>query len=478
MREPPSSQRHRAARNTASDQDDGFLLESGPLLWDRRLSVGQKLRRGAVALGMVGLVAFLVFGGPAALADVLMRARAAPVRVTTPPPSLAGYMQAGVNVHLPPESSQFSQLSVSPANDPAGTAYACWITRDPYAPDARGLLHVARVQLGSGAWTISTPPERQAAACGVVADSVDAARLLLYFMPGGRSIDNCDLPIAYESADAGRSWSQLHWPHPGAQMCALSLYLVAGDLYAWGDAPLLPARLVPPESAGQLIWSRDAGASWHVADSGLRSAGDLGVVAFRPGGHMLVQTTSSTGRGELFESADHGGHWRSLGMLPGLRPMVYASSDPAVTTHGGWGPLYLVGLSQGQAAPGTMQYLATAYPGERWIAFTPPTDASAHSGSGLVSLLGANVGPSDMLLASSYAPQTNVTQRSSQRYIWIWNPSRGSWSRAHFLLPTGAVVQGFSWYRGSLRIWVLLLGQTSPQQGGELETFLVPPNVS
>jgi hypothetical protein len=45
-------------------------------------------------------------------------------------------------------------------------------------------------------------------------------------------------------------------------------------------------------------------------------------------------------------------------------------------------------------------------------------------------------------------------------------------------LPTGAVVQGFSWYRGSLRIWVLLLGPSSSQQAGELETFLLPPNVS
>src|SRR5260370_7791097 len=92
MREPPSSQRHRAARNTASDQDDGFLLESGPLLWDRRLSLGQKLRRGAVAFGMVGLVPFLVFGGPAALADVLAGPRAAPVPASTRPPPLTVYL--------------------------------------------------------------------------------------------------------------------------------------------------------------------------------------------------------------------------------------------------------------------------------------------------------------------------------------------------------------------------------------------------
>jgi len=188
---------------------------------------------------------------------------------------------------------------------------------------------------------------------------------------------------------------------------------------------------------------------------------------------MLVQTTSSTGRGELFESADHGGHWRSLGMLPGLLPMVYASSDPAVTTHGGWGPLYLVGLSQGQAArarcnilPRPIQVSAgsplrrrptprrTAAP--RWCRSSVPTSARP-------------------IRSLPQATRRRRTSRSGAHSATSGSGARrGEAGRGHTSCcqraPSSRVLL-VPWQPTHLG---LAAGQTSPQQGGELETFLVP----
>jgi hypothetical protein len=430
-----------------------------------RLTRRQKLMRGVGGLLALVVIGFLLLGGPANTLALLSSLRQPQLALAALPPTL--HLSQPRFLSLPPGMTSPSSLRVSPAS---GDLYACWTQPDP-ATRPGGIpsstLHLAVLHGSTSDWTAVRPPLARVDSCLLVPDTASPASVLLsVYGTAPKAADAstvCALPTLYYSADAGHSWAQAVWPSTHVAACSVRLALVDGRIYVYADTPLLPPALLPAGARGRLITSADVGATWHAADDGLPETDSFALVGLRPGGHLLAETFDNSGvsSATLWESETAGADWRSLGLLPGAYPQVYASSDAAEVSNGGWGRLYVSALTPATGAvdgrSGGTPLVATGWPDTRWSTLPPPP-ATGLGDTYVGQVEVAAVGPASALLLLRVAPVSGKNDLAPPLDIWLWNPAHTGWRRATFPLPGGSVAQGESWSGGTLHLWFVRFG--------------------
>jgi hypothetical protein len=469
-----------AARHACDQDDEGepdeIEFEGGTPDWERRLTRREKLARGGSAALVVAVVAYLLLGGPTATV-ALLRALAPrpPEAVAAPaPPTVIAHPRA--NAGVPPGAANNPTIKIVPANGPAGAAYACWL--DPRRINSRTSgrpLRVAFAASGQSSWHSLAPPVAGAASCALAVDLVHADTLLL---AAGRvsvtaNATTCPLPDLYLSTAHETAWQRVPLPRGAAISCsapAPSLALADGRVFVLNDSTLLPARIIPAGALGQLIVTADRGRTWRAADASLAPATSLTLLAMRPGGKLLAQTTPAghPDTGMLWQSADAGAHWRSLGALPGIAPHVYVSSDPGASDHGGWGRLYVSARERPDARGDGPErsFLASAYAGERWARIPGPPgppgtsaipDALAGGGESQIA-----EGPAGALLFTRASADAGRQRLIPPYALWIWDAGRQRWLQYSIPLPANALAQGAAWDGGHITVWLMVIRGVTP----------------
>ena len=460
----------------AYGEPDEIEFEGGTPDWERRLTRREKLVRGGSATLVVAVVAYLLLGGPATTAALLRTlAPRPPEAVAAPaPPAVIAHLRA--NAGVPPGAANNPTLKVAPANGPTGAAYACWLDprRSGSGASARP-LRIASLAGGQSDWQSLAPPVAGAASCALTVDPARADTLLL--AAGHVSVTanatTCPLPDLYLSTAHGAAWQRVPLPRGAAILCSAPAPLFAiadGRVFVESASALLPARAITAGALGQLIVTADRGRTWRVADAGLAPATNLTLLATRPGGHLLAQTSPAghADGGMLWQSADAGAHWRSLGPLPGIAPHVYVSSDPGASDHGGWGRLYVSARERpDKRGDGPERsFLASAYAGEPWVRIPGPPgppgtsaipDALAGGGESQIA-----EGPAGALLFTRSSSDPGRQRLTPPFALWIWDAGRQRWLQYSIPLPANALVQGAAWDGGRITVWLVVIRGVTP----------------
>lgn len=471
-----------AGPGDADDADDA-LIGGESRWWAFSLSREEKLRRGGRAALLVGLVAFLLLGGPGALFNALSSSMPYNhVRwASLPAPQIVSHpvrpsLSLG-QVRLPPGTARTSSLHVSPSNTPNGSAYACWVNSDAQAHGGGvGALHFATLSSPDTQWLAHAPPERDGNSCFIASDPTTPARVLFALWQSADAAENCALPTLYVSVDNGYSWRGVSWPAPSASACLYSLSFIQGQIYALADAPLLPASQRQRGSPGHFVATANYGTSWRALDRGFTDMSMFYVVGIRPGGHLLAQsTTQAEPHSFLYESDNDGASWRSLGQFPVSPAQAYVSSDPNDTGQGGFGRLYLIGRKAADAggAGASAPYFAWATLGGPWIPFAAPPNSSGSPSLQDNPIITADVGPRDSLVLTLATALDSNGSPGASPALWSWDPASTRWARQPYDIPLNSSLQGHSWSDGHMMAWLLITSSGAPQVA-EIQTYVLP----
>lgn len=478
----PREGREQAPETTdSSDDDDNFILETDRHVFDRRLSVRQKLTRAGLALAVVSITSFFVLGGPDAARTFLQsfQSEQAIAAVAAHP------LRTRVELLPPPGEAQTAPtMRISPAAGNRGDAYACWADPGPTGADGivkAGLLHTARLGSDRASWVVLKPPMGIGTRCILVADSVREAWLVIGVYTISSAGATCVLPRLFMSRTAGDTWTRVPWPNEWVNTCGVQLSLVDGHLYATADGPLLIRNALEVGAQERIMTTGDAGVTWQVADIGLPFVSNVVLIGARPGGRLLAQTTddSVAATGTLWESVTDGAEWESLGPLPGANAQVYVSSNPAVTSEGGWGRLYVVAQTETNGIPDGPDHplLASGFPGGSWTGMPLPAAGTGIGGASVPVIDRALVGPGDTLALMRMAPSLDRRQFLPPHYLWVWNPARRTWKLAPFLVQSNSIFQGETWSGDHLRVWMTKVYMGLPPSV-QIETFTLTPAVT
>ena len=435
---------------------------------ERTLSLRQKaLRAGSMAL-LIGLTLYLLLNGPALTLAALHNAGATLDARLHPPklqPTLAerGYQA----VKSPPFAYNLSQISIAPVAGSASTAWACWAS--PFANQGtRGVWSAMAYRTADGgeSWRQLTLPQTSALGCKTLADPERPASALIVLAQGLAPDGSCIAPFIYLTTDAGQSWKQVVWPlGPSEAACSFQMALQGGAIYAWSPQPLVRGTNPDVAPTGRLLVTRDAGATWALADNGLDDNIGLAIVGFRPGGRILATIANARGAGAsdsatLMTSDDYGATWRNLGVLPGAFPQVFVSNDGSVTDHGGWGRLYELAEALTNGSPTTPQqlYLATSYIGQGWTPLPlPPLGADIVNSAQSRQPLVVGLGPAGSLEVERGIVDAANSQLNSARLLWVWNPARSVWLLDPQVVPGNLEMEGVTWRAGDQIYWMTTL---------------------
>jgi photosystem II stability/assembly factor-like uncharacterized protein len=124
-------------------------------------------------------------------------------------------------------------------------------------------------------------------------------------------------PAAFHSTDGGRSW---------APFGSLPVF---GYLRSLRFDPRAPGTLLGLV-AGELVRSRNGGASWEVVQAGLpRQASKTELALDRSSGTFYLAVRTAADLGEVWKSADGGASWTQIAERPGaLHPLVLDGAVP------------------------------------------------------------------------------------------------------------------------------------------------------
>ena len=430
--------------------------------WDRRLSARQKLTRGAAATLVIVLALFALLDGPNAARGALSRVGA--VLFPPPPTPIISASDYSLN-HLPPAAQHIARIALTPETTQPGAAFACWVNSFKDAPaDQRGIAVVYQTDNYARTWRRLPLPTLNGQDCDVIADTTGSDGALVVVWPGYTSGGLCLAPRLFHSRDGGATWGAIPLAAPGVTApCNIQFAVVGDAIFAWSTQPLISGPR-PVNATGRLIVTRDQGATWRVADAGLADDAGLRMVGFRSGGRILATTPDVSGPAgvwKLVESADYGATWRDLGDLPGAFPMVYASTDPSVTSGGGWGRLYVVArtLTGDVPASPSQVLLATATIGADWKTIPlPPLAAGDTTDPEIVGTVVLGVGPAQSLLVEhGDAPTNDDEQLRPARRLWAWSADQRRWLLDPQPTPGNADLMGWGWSQGDQTIWVTSL---------------------
>jgi hypothetical protein len=470
----PSSRAHTRRPTHAPRRRSQF--DAGP---HERVGRRRRLRRGAVAVGVV-LLALVVLLGPAlslALSGALAAARDRIQAAFAPRPLVVSTFTVSAQpITIPAGSAGVGVISISPAQNAPETAYACWPRRDG-ARSAESTLELAHTANGGQTWQPLALPQAftGASGCTVQADALTASGILLAVDPGiadagttdpGTPSAGCVLPDVYV-LHLGETWQRIPLPAELTPECSVHLALAMSAVYLWADAPLV-SRGSP--SDGLFAWSPDLGASWHTAPTGLGAYNTFTLLGVRAGGRLLAQATRAApaSGAVLLESLDGGDTWAERGPLPGNQPIVVppgpsaAPLDDASTVEGGWGPLYATSADLAARPGGTAQY-------QLWTALTPqgpwqrlpaiPVTQPGSDGDGQdAAMLTLGTGPRGGLLVALAAPgDTGDMGNAPARQLWLWDPTRRAWLLGSQGLPPDAFFDGVAYQQDSPTLWLTVI---------------------
>lgn len=440
-----------------------------PLSRHPRLARWRSSRRlRATAAGVALIVALaLILGVPSALVGMLAahRGYTGPTHVThtvtanLPP---AFYSIVHEDVPVPVEAAGVPWMHIAPVNGANNTATICWTDNpaaDPAAPPSQ--VHSAVTTNGGATWHTLRLPSTAGASCAIASDSSRPSGVLLTIYQSNPATDDsggCELPQLYHSANLGQSWQAVIWPANLQYACGLHTSLEDGELYAWATSPLWTSN----GESSEFIHTADDGHTWHVPNTHLVEEGTLQVVGQRPQGKLLV-TTADVGKPyarELWQSVDDGATWQSEGALPGANPTVYVSTDPAVTSSGGWGQLYEIAQSETNGVPDgrASDYVATATLGHGWQPLpAPPQLLALASDPFHGQILGVAVTPGGALVVARGAPDTATAAIAYARFVLLWQPARRQWQLDSNRLPTNSIADGIASAQGKTLLWSIFV---------------------
>lgn len=452
-----------AASSSASPaRSSGTTPAPDASIWERRLTARQKLARVASLALAAALVLFAALDGVGAARGV-MRALD---HALHPPHIQAAFDDGDYKLRgLPPAAQHLPRISLAPELDAAGRLTACWVSPYNNTPDdQRGLAVVARTVDTARDWRREAFPAVEAVDCAVVADSAGTLGKLIIVTPGnvpGNGL--CETPRVFSWSEPGRAWMAIPWATADTTApCDLQFALDSDAIFAWSSAPLLPG-VARASATTRLIVTRDNGATWAPADSGLDDLSGLALVGFRAGGRILAtvpDVRESPGASRLMESHDYGATWRFLGDTPGVFSTIYASTDPGLGDN--WGRLYEIArpLINGAPADSSHIMLATAaQAGGAWsVVPLPPLLAgdTRATPEDDVSIFG--IGPAGSLLVERGVVQGGVNaQLSASRRLWAWSAAQGQWLLD--MRPTlgDAYFFGAGWSHGNEMFWLASL---------------------
>ncbi len=459
------------------DDEQEFVFESGIPSFARRLTRRQKVSRGAVALLVVASAVFVLLGGPAATISLLVSPRQ-PIAAAAQIP--IAHVNQLVPVRLPPGAATIATLHVSPAAGGAGGAYACWVAPSVSMVGARGLgpLRVTVLDARSQPWRGVSPPVPRVARCGIVADTVNPRQALLSAYTRTDQDAACSLPELYFTGDGGSTWQPVPWPDAHRHVCSVRVTLVDGRIYATSADSLLSSGGQASSATGRLIVSADRGRSWHAGDGSFGATASVALAGIRTGGRLLAETHDprKPGVSMLWESRDDGLAWQSLGVLPGANAQVYISQNPADTATGGWGRLYLAAqsLTNGTTEGSSHTFFAAAYPGSAWSVLPSLPVAPVLDGSESRDIIDGGVGPGGLLYVTRAMAGSDDHVFTPQRAVWIWDPRQSQWLLSPVELPANTLLQGISWSRAAMDLWITIIHQGIPPTVQIAEFMLTP----
>jgi hypothetical protein len=369
--------------------------------------------------------------------------------------------------HLPSLALNQPQISLAPAVVASGLAYLCWTNTEsnrliPLAPNQIS----AYVTSNYGRdWRALPIPLTKGQDCTVETDQTGGPDLLLLAAQGD-SANPCQRPLLLVTHDSGATWRSVPLPgeQTGADQCGMQVTLADGAIYVSSQSvnePLLPG--LGGDTSGVITVTRDDGATWRAADTGLGLATQLTLIGFRHGGRILASIPETQGRPEaarLITSDDYGATWRNLGDIPGAFPNIYASTDPGVVGEGGWGQLYAFArpMVKGEAGPTTSFILEAGTVGGHWTTIPAPPllETNANPNNNLPTILG--VGPAGSLFVQrGVVSSTDRSQITPAVWLWAWSRSQKIWLQDTQPFPGNAYLFGWSWSHGSQTYWLTTL---------------------
>jgi hypothetical protein len=429
------------------------------------LNVRRKLARGGIVALAVIVALVLSLGSLPATQTALHGAWNTVWNATHPRPILSAPDYALQN--LPSLAVNQPQISLAPAVVASGVAYLCWanIDSNPLIPLAPNQISAYATSDYGQNWRALPIPLTKGQDCTVETDQLGGPDLLLLAAQGNSS-NPCQSPLLLVSHDSGATWRSLPLPgeQAGMDLCGMQVTLADGAIYASSQSinqPLLPG--LPGQTPGIIAVTRDDGATWRAADTGLGLAAQLTLIGFRHGGRILASIPETHGRPEaarLITSSDYGATWRDLGDIPGAFPTIYASSDPGVVGEGGWGQLYAIArpMVKGEAGPATSFILEAGTVGGHWATIPAPPllETNANPNNNLPTILG--VGPAGSLFVQrGVVSSTDRSQITPALWLWVWSRSQKTWLQDIQPFPSNAFLFGWSWSHGSQTYWLATL---------------------
>lgn len=422
--------------------------EAARALWGRRLTMRQRLMRGALITTLVAATLFALLGGPALLAVGWQRLSFA-LRSGTLAPRLE--MTAWQHV-APPHGVAPAALTY--AVDPADpqTALACQIDKD-------GILAWRTDDLGA-TWLATRVTHQPAQSCQIKVALDASSHLLLVARTADPAQTACSRMQVYLSLFASYQWSLVSLPpaDTGAGACQGDAWLSARWIFAWWTDGGYP------EPTSSLMRSADGGLTWQAADGGLPARGAYlapVLTGYGSGGALLAQVYYWPRRGRLnilrqiVRSLDGGTTWATISRGPPAAVLA-ASLEPRVASAGDWSalyaPIYTDGLFAPPWVPDTPPEAIQRLPhGSGVWSELPPLPVSGATADdhlmGVAAALG--VAPANLLLTLGTDPHKQVTEQpdASDLWLWAWDPQASEW-RLGIQAPPHAQLVGFTWSAG------------------------------
>jgi hypothetical protein len=428
---------------------------------ERRLSGRQKLARGTMIGLVVTLTIFILLNGVARGALSALSSALFPPRHT---PTIPVHDYALEQLPLP--AQHLPRIALAPETARPGVAYACWVNSFEEAPASqRGSPVVYKTEDFAHTWRRLQFPKVEGRDCDIVTGTTGSAEALVTVWPGYITGGLCLAPRLFLTLNGGVTWRAVPWAMTNSMApCDIRFALDGVTVFAWSTTQPLIAGPLPADAVGRLIVTRDAGATWSAADSGLPNDNGLALVGFRAGGRILATAPEAhgpPGAAALMESTDYGASWRNLGDLPGAFPIVYASTDPSATRDGGWGRLYEIArpLADGAQTDTSRAFLATVTIGAGWTPIPlPPLLTGDEASSSAADTIVLGVGPAQSLLVErSVVASSSGAQLSPERRLWAWSVAQGRWLLDPQPSLGNADLLGWGWSHGDQTFWITSL---------------------
>ena len=428
----------------------------GSPVWEKRLSRGAKLRRGAVAALAVALALAVVFGGR--LFDDLTQAFAAihlfppaptatmPVLTAHPPVALPA--STWQEISLPPPHDAYWTFASSPSHP--STLYACGATSKRAGVGVvEGGIVLWRSYDAGYHWKRLALPEKIAPICTIEVAPDDSAQVTV-LMSDASNQGACLQMSAYVSNDDGDTWHAVAIPAidtpAGQQGLSCSLSATKQHLYYWY---YYTVGLQAPRFA---VFERsdDGGQTWVRADNGL-AAGEYAFPTFLQGRNDdafvadVAQVQQKWRDAGVFFTDDAGRHWHYGGVLPvpGVSEFL-TSHAPGAQSASIHAPVYAI-LGEGPPAYVYALHVLQSTDGQHWALLPPlPVRGATPEHMGIRRVLGVLAdgrilffGVDPKRGVPPFTGDGNALERDAEQgqWLWTWDPVAGRWGSSDAKIP-------------------------------------------